>query len=40
MNLHYNKDGSIKVIINFKGRKLKMIFENEEDYKEFLGVIF
>ena len=39
MNLHYNKDGSIN-IINFKGKKLKMIFENEEDYKEFLGVIF
>lgn len=40
MNLHYNKDGSIRVIINFRGKKLKMIFENEKDYNNFLKVIF
>lgn len=40
MNLHYNKDGSIKVVINFRGKKLKMIFENENDYYDFLRIIF
>lgn len=40
MNLHYNADGTIRVVINLKGKKIKMIFENEEDYNSFLEVIF
>lgn len=40
MRLHYNPDGSIKAIINLKGKKIKMTFETEEDYREFLEVLF
>lgn len=40
MNLHYNKDGSIKVVLKLRGKKIKMTFENQEDYYDFLRVIF
>ena len=39
MSLHYNQDGSIRVIINLKGRKIKMTFDSEEDYNNFLKII-
>lgn len=39
MKLHYNKDGSIRAIINLKGQKVKMTFDSEEDYYNFLKII-
>ncbi len=30
MYLHYNSDGSIKAVINLRGKKIKMTFETEE----------
>lgn len=40
MYLHYNSDGSIKAVINLKGKKIKMTFDSVEDYNSFLAVIF
>lgn len=40
MKLHYNQDGSIQATLNIKGKKINMIFKCEEDYNNFLQVLF
>lgn len=35
MSLHYNDDGSVLVVINFKGDKITATFHTEKDLDNF-----
>lgn len=39
MKLHYNPDGTLRVILNLKGKRIKMTFDSEDDYYSFLKII-
>ncbi|CAL7887102.1 hypothetical protein HMPREF1049_0137 [Fusobacterium necrophorum subsp. funduliforme ATCC 51357] len=36
MKLHYNPDGSIQMILNFKGNIIKKTFLKKEEYYNYL----
>ncbi|CAL7891751.1 hypothetical protein [Fusobacterium necrophorum] len=36
MKLHYNRDGSIQMILDWKGKKIQKFFTTREEYLCFL----
>ncbi|MDD7411474.1 hypothetical protein [Fusobacterium gastrosuis] len=40
MKLHYNKDGSIFMILNLKGEKIEKIFSSYNEYLEYIKSIY
>lgn len=36
MKLHFNRDGSISMILNLRGRKIEKFFSSYSEYCEYL----